>query len=190
MDNFDDILGWGTPADDNGSNSLEQADILDLSQNDPLNFSGSSNSMNELLTGQAPSAHPTEMLDNLPHDFVQDQHSTFFGSPSYSTNFASNTDASVGSCHHVTISRLGYVYQDGETEVGKVDNFNMYNTHGDRAGHVSADGVVYDAHDHKVGYVDACGKVHTPSGAVIYDAHGNMINGAAYMLLVYLGGVD
>lgn len=190
MDNFDDISGWTVPADDNESSLLQQADTLNLSQNDPLDFSGCSNNTNELLIGQIPLSDPADIPGNLPHDFDLSSHSALLNDTGHFTSFASSTDADVGSCHHVTISSLGYVYQDGETEVGKVDNFNMYNTHGDRAGHVSADGVVYDAHDHKVGYVDACGKVHTPSGAVIYDAHGNMINGAAYMLLVYLGGVD
>ncbi len=153
-----------------------------------------------------PTISQPEQLAGLPHDLccasgMSELHGGAlhpvdfhlpFGSHEdsfHSVSFASSPDAG-GSCHHVTISSLGYVYQDGETEVGKVHDRNMYNKHGDWAGHVSADGVIYDAHDHQVGHVDACGLVHTPSGAVIYDAHGNMVNGAAYMLLVYLGGVN
>lgn len=73
-------------------------------------FSG----LNELLT------------EKMPHDFDLHPHSAFSDSTSHSFSFASGSDAAVGSCHHVTIDSLGYVHQDGETEVGKVDNFNMY----------------------------------------------------------------
>lgn len=182
---LNDLLQTGS-----GSEEMKPDSLHGMEHCPPHDFSGCADGMNDLLTGQMPSTDSADMLGNLPHDFDPHPHSAFFDSTNHSFSFASGSDAAVGSCHHVTISSLGYVYQDSETEVGKVDNFNMYNTHGDRAGHVSADGVVYDAHDHKIGYVDASGLVHTPSGAVIYDAHGNMINGAAYMLLVYLGGVD
>lgn len=76
--------------------------------------------------------------------------------------------------------------------VGHIESgHQIYNTHHDYLGYGGADGKIYDAHNNCIGWVDSHdGHVYNSAGIQIYETTKGIVGGAAYMLCVYLGGVQ
>jgi hypothetical protein len=109
--------------------------------------------------------HHHNLTENPDHSM------TFRGCDDYSfasdrNNFYVNGDIR-GHCHGNKIYTGNYYTDMGETYKGCVKDMN-----------------IYDAHDHKVGYLDGCGNVHKNDGTIILSGnnHSGFANAAYYLL--------
>jgi len=94
---------------------------------------------------------------------------------------------------YTTINNHGMVYKHADSShsywVGDVDGRSVYNTSHHYLGYAGTDGKIYDNYDHCVGWVEG-DRVYNTSGVEVYETHKGVVGGAAYMLLVYYGGVN
>lgn len=67
---------------------------------------------------------------------------------------------------------------------------SVYNSSHDCLGYAGTDGKIYDRHDKCVGGVDREGHVYNSAVVGVFETAKGVVGGAAYMLLVYLGGVQ
>jgi len=121
----------------------------------------------------------------------QDHH--IFGSAANSSvrHFESSSDSSKHPYITVSDSSMGYVYLNGDKDIGRIDGYTIYNSRNLNCGHWTTDGKVYDYHDNLVGWVHPDGHVYAKgsSGDVeVYQTDKGVAGGAAYLLLVWCGG--
>ncbi len=94
---------------------------------------------------------------------------------------------------YTTIANNGMIYKHADSShsdwAGTVDGRKVYNTSHDYLGYAGTDGKIYDNHDHCVGWVER-DRVYNTSGVEVYETTKGVVGGAAYMLLVYHGGVN
>ncbi len=99
-------------------------------------------------------------------------------------------------CLYTTISDSGQVYKhtsDNPNDsyyVGYISNGSIYNSSGYYQGYGGANGRIYDHLNHFVGSVDGCGNVCNTAGIKVYQTTKGVAGAAAYLLLVYHGGVS
>ncbi|MCP4345388.1 MAG: hypothetical protein GY795_07665 [Desulfobacterales bacterium] len=92
---------------------------------------------------------------------------------------------------YITIDSAGYVYLNGDREVGRIDGHTIYNEGGWNCGYWTTDGKVYDYHDHLKGWVHPDGHVYAKGSngdLEVYQSGRGVAGGAAYLLLVWCGG--
>ncbi|MFB2917245.1 hypothetical protein [Aerosakkonema funiforme] len=84
-----------------------------------------------------------------------------------------------------------WLYRNGNhvSNLGHVNGRTIYNSAGHEAGYAGTDGKIYDRNDKCVGRVDACGHVYNTADEEVYTTNNGVVGGAAYLLLVYLGGM-
>lgn len=95
-------------------------------------------------------------------------------------------------CPYTTINQNGQVYKhigNDSDYVGYVDHRSVYSWNRDYLGYGGTDGKIYDHDDHCVGWVDSCGHVYNKAGVEVSETSKGVVGGAAYLLLVYYGGV-
>lgn len=141
--------------------------------------------------------------DNGANSYYHQPHDEYsLGNESYSelpqldrhTAFASHklnySDDSV----YTIVDNHGYIYKHTDSShsdwVGNIDGRCVYNTSNHYLGYAGTDGKIYDNQKHCIGWVDRCGHVFNASGVEVYKTTKGVVGGAAYMLLVYLGGVN
>jgi len=99
---------------------------------------------------------------------------------------------------YTTMNDNGYVYKHTSeyasgTWVGYVQGSSVYNLNNDYLGCAGTDGKVYKNYsygdDRCVGWVDSSGYVYNNAGVKVYETTRGVVGAAAYLLLVYLGGV-
>ena len=99
-------------------------------------------------------------------------------------------------CIYTTINNHGSVSKHTSNNsndsyiVGRMSGRSVYNTSNCYLGYAGRDGKIYDNHKHCVGWVDGCGYVYNNAGIEVYHTTKGVVGGAAYMLLVYYGGVN
>lgn len=95
---------------------------------------------------------------------------------------------------YTTIGDTGQVYKHtSDTDsnyAGYINDRSVYNSSGYYQGYGGTNGKIYDHNDHCVGWVDSCGDVYNTSGVNVYHTTKGVVGGAAYILLVYHGGVN
>jgi hypothetical protein len=99
---------------------------------------------------------------------------------------------------YTTINDSGYVYKhtseyDSGNWVGNIKGRSVYNLSGDYLGYAGTDGKVYKNYsygdDRPVGWVDGSGNVYNNAGVQVFKTTRGVVGAAAYLLLIYLGGV-
>lgn len=79
------------------------------------------------------------------------------------------------------------------SRVGYVKGSSIYNSRHDYLGYAGTDGKVYKHYgvydDRCVGWVDSYGNVYNKAGNTVFKTTKGVVGAAAYLLLVYLGGV-
>lgn len=97
---------------------------------------------------------------------------------------------------YTTISDTGMVYKHTSDNpgdsyyAGYVSDRSIYNSSNYYQGYGGTDGKIYDHYNHCVGWVNSCGDVFNTAGVKIYHTTKGVVGGAAYLLLVYHGGVS
>ncbi|BAY26704.1 hypothetical protein NIES2100_65200 [Calothrix sp. NIES-2100] len=105
-------------------------------------------------------------------------------------------NSSSHNCPFTTISDSGQVYKhtsDNSSDnyyAGYISDRSIYNPSGSYQGYGGTDGKIYDHNNHCVGWIDSCGDVYNTAGIQVYHTTKGVVGGAAYMLLVYHGGVS
>lgn len=111
-------------------------------------------------------------------------------------NQTSHSQAFLGhgdNCPYTTINNDGLIYKHSNgasAQVGRITNRSVYNSSSYYLGYAGKDGNVYDNQQQVVGWVDSCGRVYNAGGHEVYETSKGVIGGAAYLLTVYLGGVN
>ncbi|NJL84170.1 MAG: hypothetical protein HC890_16900 [Chloroflexaceae bacterium] len=120
-----------------------------------------------------------------------------------SLNSHENTHLTFGSAAHhsncgpwTSIDNSGSIYKYDSPQdisgdyVAYVRNGHVYtSTMNQELGYAGKDGNVYDHYGNKIGHVDSCGHVYNSAGHEVYNTTKGVVGGAAYLLLVYNGGV-
>lgn len=97
---------------------------------------------------------------------------------------------------YTTISDHGKVYKHTSDHphhsnyAGYIQDRSIYNPSGAYQGYGGTDGKIYDHHNHCIGWVDGCGDVYNTAGVQVYHTTKGVVGGAAYVLLVYHGGIS
>jgi len=106
----------------------------------------------------------------------------------HSVHFRSSTESSHP---YITMGDSGYVYLNGDKEVGHINGHTVYNKSDWNCGYWTTDGKVYDYHDNLVGWVHPDGHVYAKGkdgDLEVYETDKGVAGGAAYLLLVWCGG--
>ncbi|MDY6804134.1 MAG: hypothetical protein SXA11_10060, partial [Cyanobacteriota bacterium] len=181
--------GWGLPEDNfyHHSHHSEISSLADLPESEPLPTFDSHHSLGDNDVNSyyhQPNGEYSLSSDNYDELPQLDRHTAF---ASHRLNYS---DDSV----YTTINNHGMIYKHTDCYhsdwVGTIDGRKVYNTNHHYLGYAGTDGNIYDNHSHRVGWVDRCGHVFNTSGVEVYETTKGVVGGTAYMLLVYLGGVN
>ncbi|MCP4112991.1 MAG: hypothetical protein GY749_46930 [Desulfobacteraceae bacterium] len=177
------------------NNALNQPDntLSDHSLQDVISYadnSGLHDSFHNLLDSALDSVN-YEQRNNLNHQEMKD-----LIQPLSEQNHNIHHDSGYvhlhsSSCrHYVTMNQYGMFYNENMSYIGYVKQHSIYTDNQVYVGYVGTAGGIYDSNNTKVGHVDSCGNVYNTAGEKIYHTNGDIVSGGAYLLLIYLEGVN